>query len=49
MINGTRFIVLGSDRQVGEGELEAEQLNWLREQLAETDKTKPVFVFMLNL
>lgn len=47
-INGTRFIVLGSDRQVGEGELEAEQLNWLREQLAETDKTKPVFVFLAS-
>lgn len=44
-IHGIRFIVLGSDSKVPEGELGTEQLNWLRERLAETDKSKPVFIF----
>jgi purple acid phosphatase/fibronectin domain protein len=44
-IHGIRFIVLGSDSKVPEGELGKEQLNWLRERLAETDKSKPVFIF----
>ena len=32
-IHGIRFIVLGSDSKVPEGELGKEQLNWLRERL----------------
>ncbi|MBQ9414687.1 MAG: metallophosphoesterase [Clostridia bacterium] len=45
-LNGTRFIVLGSNVQTTNGGLNATQLSWLRAKLAETDPSKPVFLFL---
>lgn len=45
-LNGTSFIVLGSDTAVGEGTVGKEQLDWLKTELSKTDKNKPVFLFL---
>lgn len=45
-INGTHFIVLGSDTAVGEGTVGEAQLAWLRTELAKTDPNEPVFCFL---
>ena len=45
-IGNTRYIVLGSDTIVGEGTIGEEQLTFLKNELAKTDKSKPVFLFL---
>ena len=45
-IQGSRFIILGSDVQTGEGDLSAQTLAWFEEQLAATDPNTPAFVFL---
>ena len=43
---GAKFIVLGSDEQVGEGVMHETQLAWLEKELASAGKEKPVFLFV---
>ncbi len=45
-LEGTKFIVLGSDEQVGEGVMHTSQLDWLENELASVGKEKPVYLFM---
>ena len=45
-LQGTRFIVLGSDAAVGEGVIYRRQLDWLKAELQKTDKDIPVFLFL---
>ncbi|MBR5134427.1 MAG: metallophosphoesterase, partial [Clostridia bacterium] len=45
-LNGSRFIILGSEKQTTAGDIGSAQLDWFEAQLAATDPSMPVFVFM---
>lgn len=45
-LEDTKFIVLGSDTIVGEGEILPTQIEWLKNELAKTNKSKPTFLFL---
>ena len=45
-LNGNKFIVLGSESAKGEGEMTKEQIEWFKNELAQTNKNEPVFIFM---
>ena len=45
-LNGYKFIVLGSDDISSYGVMNSIQIEWLRSELAKTDKNKPTFIFM---
>ena len=46
VLNGNRFIVLGSDTLSATGTVGKEQLEWLKAELAKTEKNEPVFLFL---
>lgn len=45
-INGTKFIVLGSETKYSRGEMTDTQINWLESQLASCEKDELVFLFL---
>ncbi|MBQ3094437.1 MAG: metallophosphoesterase [Clostridia bacterium] len=45
-LNGTRFLILGSEEQSTAGTISDTQIAWVKNQLAQTDPTKPVFLFL---
>jgi len=45
-MNDTRFLILASEEQTTAGTISDTQIKWVEEQLAATDPTKPVFLFL---
>ena len=46
LMNGNRFIVLGSDTLSGTGTVGSAQLEWLKKELEQAGKTEPAFIFL---